>query len=130
MKHFRENSLKSSLFSQKITISERSSELLRKIVLLNNFEKNEIQRKIWILYKQMFFDQTSKNVQILTKTVFYLKMCHLQLNYALLLFSITFGLKLWKLLFLVKKVISQKEAQKYIERLLFLTFLKRGKILR
>ena len=124
LKHFRENSLKSSPFSQKVTISEISSELHRKFVLLNNFEKNEIQRKIWILYKQMFFDQTRKKGKILPKTLFLLQMCYQELNYAFLLIWSTFWLNLWKLLILVKKVISLKEAQKYIENLFFSTSLK------
>ena len=33
---------------KKATISERSSEILRKIIFLNMFEKEKIQRKIWI----------------------------------------------------------------------------------
>ena len=55
------------------------------------------------------FDQTSKKGQISTKTVFLLKMCHLELNYVFWLFWSIFWLNPWKLLFLVKKVISQKK---------------------
>ena len=47
LKHFWGNSLKNSLFSQKMTISERSTEILRKFVFLNKFEKEKILRKIW-----------------------------------------------------------------------------------
>ncbi len=47
LKHFRDNSLKNSLFIKK-NISERSSEMIRKSVLLNKFEKEQIQEKIRI----------------------------------------------------------------------------------
>ena len=57
---------------QKLTISEKSTEILRKFVFLNKFEKGKIRRKIWICLNN-FFDQTIKSGQILTKTVFLLK---------------------------------------------------------
>ena len=41
-------------FIQKVTISERSTEILRKITFLNKFEKEKIQRKICIWFKQQF----------------------------------------------------------------------------
>ena len=41
-KHFRGNSLKNSLFLSKVTISERSSEILRLFVFLNKFDKEQI----------------------------------------------------------------------------------------
>ena len=53
--------------------------------------------------------------QILTKTVILLKMCHIQLNYAFLLFWSVFGEIHWRLLFLVKKVTSQEEALNILE---------------
>ena len=55
LKHFCGNSLKTSLFSQKVTISERSSEIVRKFAFLNKIEKGQIQRKIWICCKQFLF---------------------------------------------------------------------------
>ena len=55
------------------------------------------------------FDHTSKKGQISTKTVFLLKIYHLELNYVFLLLWGSFWLNPWKLLFLVKKVISQKK---------------------
>ncbi len=48
------NSLKTSLFNQKMTISEKSSEILRKITFLNKFEKEKSQRKIWICLNPFF----------------------------------------------------------------------------
>ena len=50
-KHFWENLLKTSLFSQKVAISERSTEILREFFFLNKFEKGKIQKKIWIWCK-------------------------------------------------------------------------------
>ena len=38
---------------QKVTIIERSSEILRKIVFLNRFEKEQIQKKFGF-FKQLF----------------------------------------------------------------------------
>ena len=73
-----------------MTISERSSEILRKFYFLNKFEKGQIQMKILIFLKSVF-DQTSKMGQILTKKNFLLKMCHIQLNYSFVLFLSIFG---------------------------------------
>ena len=69
---------------KKVTISETSTEILRKVVFLNNFEKVQILRKIWICLN--LFDQTSERGQILTKTIFLPKESHIQPNYAFLLF--------------------------------------------
>ena len=54
-----------------MTILERITEILRKFVFLNKFEKGKVLRKIWICLNN-FFDQISKREQILTKTVFLL----------------------------------------------------------
>ena len=69
MKHFRGNSEVSSLFSKKMNISERWTEKLRKLVLLNMFEKRRILRKIWICLNN-FFLQIIKMRKILIKTCF------------------------------------------------------------
>ena len=53
-KHFRENSQRTSLISQKSDISEKSTELLRKFVFLNKFEKGKILRKIWNCLNNFF----------------------------------------------------------------------------
>ena len=53
------------LFLFKImTISERSSELLRKFVFLNKFEKGKIQRKIWICLNNCFWSNHLKGTNI------------------------------------------------------------------
>ena len=49
LKHFFGNLQRTSLFSQKVSISERSIEKLRKFVFLKMFEKGQILRKIWIV---------------------------------------------------------------------------------
>ena len=54
-------------------------------------------------------------------------MSHIQLNYAFMLFWSIFREIHWKLLFLVKIWLSQKEALKYVEKLLLLTSLIRRK---
>ena len=63
--------------------------------------------------------------EILIKIVFLAKVSLIQLNYAFLLFWSIFAEILSELLFLVKKLLSQKVAMKYPESLLFLTCLKR-----
>ena len=45
-KHFWGNSQRTSLFRQRMTISERSTEIVRKFVFLNTFERGKILRKI------------------------------------------------------------------------------------
>ena len=95
---------KSLFLVQKMTISERIWEILRRFVFLNKFEKGQIQRKIRICCKQPFFFQNSKTGQIWTKAVFLLKIRQIQLNYVFLQFLSIFGEIHWKLLFLVKKV--------------------------
>ncbi len=52
--HFGGNSQRTSLFSQKSAISERSTEILRKFAFLNMFEKGQILRKIWICLNNFF----------------------------------------------------------------------------
>ena len=63
LKHFWGNSQRTSLFSpsQKVTISEKSTETLRKLCFffLTSLTKGKILRKIWICLNN-FFDQTSK----------------------------------------------------------------------
>ena len=53
---------------QKVTISEKSTEILRKFVFVNKFEKWQILKKIWICLT--VFEQTSKMGEILIKTCF------------------------------------------------------------
>ena len=59
-KHFWGNSLKNSLFIKKSDISERNSEIIRKINFLNKFEKEKIQGKIWSWCKHFFLFKAVK----------------------------------------------------------------------
>ena len=88
--------------------------------MLRNTQKNCFSPKFEMVKSRAKFDwcykcfvKTWKIRQISTKTVFLLNISHIQLNYAFPLFRCIFGEIHWKLLFLVKKEISQKEAQKY-----------------
>ena len=63
---FGENLLKTSLFCQKMTISESRSELLWKLIFLNNFCYGQILMNI-LFDGKMPFVQTSEIGQILTK---------------------------------------------------------------
>ena len=47
-------------FWSKLPISERSSELLRKLFVLNMFDKGHILRKSFIPWKQLFFVKPEK----------------------------------------------------------------------
>ena len=69
LKHFRGNSQRTSLFSPKSDYLRKNTELLRKFVLLNIFEKGQILRKICICFKNLF-DQTSKMEKIFLKNCF------------------------------------------------------------
>ena len=51
------NSQSCSLFRKKKTISERRTEILRKFVFLNMFEKGKIMRKIWICLNNLFWSK-------------------------------------------------------------------------
>ena len=65
--------------------------------------------------------------QILTKTVFLLKVGHIQLNYAFLLFWIILGEIHLKLLFLVKKVTISDRSTEKLRRFVFLVKFEKGK---
>ena len=67
--------------------------------------------------------------EILTDLVFLLKVSHIELNYAFLLFSSILGEIHRELLSLVKKWLSQKGELNHSESLFFLMF-EKGKILR
>ena len=120
------NSLKTSLFCQKSDFLRKEHWNTQKFFFLNKFEKGQILTKIWICLNNFFY-QTSKRWQILIKNVFLLKVSHIQLNYAFLLFWSIFVEIHRELLFLVKKVTSQKEAQNYLESWFFSISLKWGK---
>ena len=107
---------------QKLTISEKSPEILRKFVFLNKFEKVKIKRKIWICLNN-FFWSNQKRGQILTKTVFLLKTSHIQLNYAFLLFWSIFWEIHRELLFLVQKVTISEKSTETLRIFFFLTSL-------
>ncbi len=55
---------------KKMTISERSSEKIRKFVFLNMFEKEKIQKKIWICCKQPFLFKAIKWDKYIKKKFF------------------------------------------------------------
>ena len=79
------------------------------------------------LYKQLYFDQTSKRAQILTKTVFLPNVGHILLNYAFLLFWSIFWEIHWELFFLDIKVTISETSTEILRNFVFLTMLKRDK---
>ena len=100
------------------------TEILRKFVFLNMFEKGQILRKIWIcLYNS--FDEPSKRGQILTKNDFLPKVSHIQLNYVFRLFWSIFGKIHREFPFLIKKVTLSERSTKILRKLFFLTCLRR-----
>ncbi len=60
LKHFWRNSHRSTLFIPIMTISEKFTEIIRKVVFLNKFDKGQILRKNWISFMTKIFDQISK----------------------------------------------------------------------
>ena len=116
------------LLVKKVTISERSTEILRKFVFLNKFEKGQILRKIWIFLNNFFWSNQLRG-QLLTKTVFLLKISHIQLNYAFLLFWSIFGEFHRNILFLVKKKFWERSSE-VIRKLVFVKKFENEQILR
>ena len=114
---------------KKMTISESRTEIPWKVVFLNKFENRQILSKNWICLNN-FFDQTSKRGPILTKTVFLLKTCHIQLNHNFLLFWSIFGEIHWKLLFLFKKVTISERSSEILRKIIFLNKFEKEKIQR
>ena len=106
---------------KKVTISEMSTEDLRKFVFLTMFEKWEILMKIWICLNNSF-DQTTKRRKKLIKTVFLPKLSHIQLNYAFLLFWSILKEIHRELLFLVKKVSISETSTEILRKYFFNMF--------
>ena len=79
------------------------------------------------MFKQLFLIKPVKWEKYLKKNIFNLKVRHIQLNYAFLLFCSIFGEIHREFLFFVQKWLSQKRVLKNSESLFFWTFLKRGK---
>ena len=107
-------------------ISETSTDILRKFVLLTMFESG----KSWGNFGFVFitvFHQTSKRGQILTKTVFLPKVSHILLNYAFLLFWGLFGKIHRELFFLDIKVTIPETSTEILRKFVFLTMFERGK---
>ena len=100
LKHFRANSLKTSLFSQKVTILGRSTEVLRKLFFLTSLKRGNPEENL-DFFKQLFFIKPVKEENI-NKNSFSPIMNHIQLNHAFLLFWSILGEIYWKLLFLIK----------------------------
>ena len=130
LKHFGRNSMKTSLFIQKSDISERSSEILRKLTFLYKFEREKTQRKIWIWCKQLFLFKAVKWDNYEQKQFFSTKLSHIQLYYVFLLFWSIFGLIHCKLLFLVQKVTISKRNTEILRKFVFLNKLEKAPILR
>ena len=111
---------------KKVAISERSTEIIRKFVFLNMFEKGKSWVKLGFV-ETTIFDQTSKWGQKLTETVFHPKVSHIQLNYAFLLFWSIFGEMHRELLFLVKKVAISERSTETLRKFVFLNMFEKSK---
>ena len=111
---------------KKVATSERRSEIPRKFVFRNMFEKGKSWVKLGFVYTALF-DQTSKWGQKLTKTVFLPIVSHIQLNYAFLLFWNIFGEIHRELLFLVKKATISERSIEILRKFVFLNMYEKGK---
>ena len=112
-----------------MTISERSTEILRKFVFLTSLKRGKSRGK-FVFVKTTVFDQTNKRDQIFIKTVFLLKMSHIQLNYAFLLFWSFFREIHWNVFFLVKKVIIYERSTEILRKFVFLNKFEKRQIQR
>ena len=79
------------------------------------------------LFKQLFLIKPLKGGQILTKTVFLLKVSHIQLNYAFLLFWSILGEIHRELHFLVQKVTISEKSTEILRKFVFLNKFEKGK---
>ena len=105
-----------------MTISEASTEILRKFVFLTMFEGGKSWGKIGFVQTTVF-NQKSKRVYILINTVLLHKMSQILINYAFLLFWSILGEIHRELFFLdLKETISETSTK--ILRIFFLTYLK------
>ena len=110
----------------KVTISETSTEILRKFVFLTMFEWSKILRLIWICLNNRFLINQWRGLK-LTITVFLHKLGHIQLTYATLLFWSILGEIHRELFFLDIKVTISETWNKTLRKLVFLTIFERGK---
>ena len=102
------------------------TEILRKFVFLNMFEKGQILRKIWMCLNNSF-DEPSKRGQILTKNDFFPKVSHIQLNYVFRLFWSIFGEIQREIPFLIKKVTLSERSTKILRKFVFFNMFEKGK---
>ena len=86
---------------KKLLSQEVAQKYSKSLVFLTSLKRGKSWGK-FAFFKQPFLIKQVKK-DILTKTVFLLKVIHIQLNYDFLLFWNIFGLIHWKLPFLVKK---------------------------
>ena len=127
LKHFRWNSQRTSLFIQKVDISERRTEILTKFVFLNMFENGKILKKIWMYLNSSFWSNQWKGTNI-KKKVFSPKVSHISKSMFFCCF-VAFSWKFTRILVLVQKfTISGKSTE--ILRFVFLNMFENGKILR
>ena len=106
-----------------MTISERSTEKLRKFVFFTMFEKGLILRKIWICLNNCFWSNKYKGMNI-NKNFFLHKLSHILLNYGFLMFWSNL-LEIHRELFFldIKVTISETSTEK-LRKFVFLPSLK------
>ena len=114
----------------KMTISETSTEKLRKFVFSLPCLKRANPEENLDLFKQMFLIKSVKRGQILTKTVLLHKASQILLNYGFLLFWSIFGEIHRELFFLDIKVTISEMSTEILRKYVFLTMFEKGQILR
>ena len=112
---FREIHWKLLFLVKKLTISVRSSEILR-IFFLNKFEKWKFGGKFEFVLNNPFCTK-QKNGTNVNNNVFLHKISHIQLNYAFLLYWSIFWETHWKLLFLFQKMTISDRSTELLESL-------------
>ena len=96
----------------------------QKVCFSYHIWKWQILRKIWNCLNN--FVQTSKRRKILTKTVFLLKVSHILLNYAFLLFWSILWYIHRELFFLDIKVTNSETSTEILRKFIFVTMFEMG----
>ena len=113
---------------KKVTFSERRIENLRNLFNLIFLKRVNPEENL-DLFKQLLLIKPVKGDNI-KKNIFLLKVSHLELNYAFLLFWSILGEIQSEVLFLVKKGAISERSTETLRKFVFLNMFEKGQILR
>ena len=129
LKNFGGNSCKHFFSAIKVTISETSTEIFRKVFFVTCLKVANTGENLE-LFKQLFLIKPVKGVKLKKQTVFLQKVSHILLNYVFLLFWSIFGEIHRELFFLDIKVIIVEMSTKILKKFVFPTMFEKRQIVR